>query len=39
MKGMRFVRGLEQLTPEERAKFRAAMEHRCGHGGPEPERM
>jgi len=37
----RFVRGMENLTPEERERFRAAMGRRCGKfdQDPKPERM
>jgi hypothetical protein len=38
MSKARFVRGMESLTPEERERFRQAMENRCGRG-PAAERV
>jgi len=29
----RFVRGMQDLTPEERERFRSAMDRRCGRSG------
>jgi hypothetical protein len=38
MRKGRFVRGLGDLSPEERERFRQAMQDRCGRS-PAPERM
>jgi hypothetical protein len=38
MRRARFARGMQDLTPEERERFRSAMERRCGRfGEAQPE--